>query len=164
MHHDRSEASLCDPLARDAPLACVFAQAGQEAGVHPFPLDAKGHDDVGIAQGLAEIVRHGDGARCGDPLGAQPGVDGVGKPDGEQGWRRAQDDVCAKRGEPPGGRPCHAAVQDVADDRNAATLDGSEAGLDGEEVEECLCGVRVPAIAGVDDGCLKLACDEVRCA
>ena len=56
----------------------------------------------------------------------------------------------------------HAAVQQVADDRDVEILDVAEAIADGERVEERLRGMLMGAIAGIDHGNIQMAGHEIR--
>ncbi len=57
-----------------------------------------------------------------------------------------------------------AAVLDVAEDGDAEIFDGALAVADGEGIEQALRGVLVRPVAGVDDGDIKMARDEIHSA
>ena len=136
VHHDDVAAGAAQPLGGQAEEREVFAQRRDEMTVHPLLLDTQHHHDVGTFDRL---------------------VDGRGRADVEaldcrrhQRRRAAQADVRAHRLQQQDVRAQHAAVQQVADDRNPQPGEPAFVLADGERVEQRLRRMLVHPVAGVD--------------
>ncbi len=145
MHHHRSLGQPDESLVGEAPLAGVLAFSREERVVHPLPLDAQHHENVG--------------RRCDGRIEAETGADRpAGDADREE--RRGRDEVHirAEQGEQPDVRTRDPAVEDVADDRHPDPVEAPpprrgtmQPATDRERVEEGLRRVLVRAVARVDD-------------
>src|SRR6185437_9496392 len=79
----------------------------------------------------------------------------------QQGARAAEADLGAQAGEQEQIGAGHAAVEHVANDGDAQAGNAAAVAADGEGIEQCLGGVLVHAIAGVDDGDIDVGGDKV---
>jgi hypothetical protein len=79
---------------------------------------------------------------------------------GKQRVRTDERHLGAERAQTDDVRARDAAVQDVADERDAQTLDLAELRLQREQVEQRLRRVRVAAVARVDDVAVERFCER----
>jgi hypothetical protein len=140
---DDGETFVGDPVE-----PVVFAETGEELGLLAFHLDAEEVDDVWFP--VEDLIERAEG---GDALAAVVGDEGAWAEEGDFG---------AEFGEDGGGAAGDAAVEDIADDDDAAPGEVlAEGFLHGEGVEEALSGMGVVAVAGVDDTGGGVAGDEI---
>ena len=114
----------------------ILARRRKEAAVHALGLHAQHQHRVGGGQLGVQVVRHRH----------RP----AGDPDRQQRRRRHQHHLGAQGGQQHDVGAGDPAVQDVADDHDAATLDVAEPLPDGQRVQQRLRRVLVGAVAGVD--------------
>ena len=75
--------------------------------------------------------------------------------------RAAESEAAAKFSEEMNVGAGNAAVLEVAEDGDVEIVDFAEAVADGERIEKALRGMFVCAVAGVDDGNIEMARDEI---
>ena len=119
----------------------VLGTAREERSLHALLLDAQHHDDVDVGQHCIEVVGH---------FGI-PRFD----TDRQQRGRRDQHRSCAKGVEQQHVRTSNTAVQHIADngDSKSAEVSGVvlQVSANRERIEQCLRGVLVGTVTGVDD-------------
>src|SRR5579859_595156 len=126
---------------------------GKRGLVQAFGLHAQDNDDVGAGERFfdAENAAHRSAGRADlFELAREPHR------------RTAKREAAAEFSQQMNVRTGHAAVRNVAEDGDIEVFDGAFAVTNGERVEEALRGMLVHAVAGVDDGNLEMAGDEIR--
>ncbi len=113
--------------------------AGQQGAAHALALQAQHDDHVHVADAFVQVVE--DRAR--------PGPLGMGRDQGAWGDDADLAGAQGVEGVDLGAR--HARVQDVADDGHPQVAEIPLVAADGEHVQHALRGVRMAAVAGVDD-------------
>ena len=150
MHDEGVPLDVAERFRVDSEEPGVFAEAGEIAALLAFELDAEQVDDVGVGEGVLEVVADAD-------------ADLLEFARDERG-RSGEGDVRAELDEAPDVAARDAAVEDVAHDDHVQALDAAFLLADGEDVEQGLRRVAVGAVAGVHHAHVELACEKVRCA
>jgi len=127
----------------------VFANRGKERAALPLELNAEQVDAIDLAEDGVEIVRDLD-TQFGDVFG-------------NEGGRAADDDTRTQFGQPPDVRPGDAAVSDVADEGDGLSFQRPAPFADGEDVEQCLRGMFVGAVARVEHADVQMFRQQMRC-
>ena len=141
-----------DARLGETPDPRVLPQRREEAALLPLALEAQGDDRVGAVEGTVEVRLVLHAAR---EIAAAPRERHERRRSGERDRRtegHERVDVRAR----------DAAVEDVADDDDPTAGEITESGAQGVRVEETLCRVCVPSVAGVDDRARDPLGDEVR--
>ena len=137
MHDDDVLLGPFEPLGGEAEELEVLPDRRERHPALPLELDAQHHDDVGIADRLRQAVGDLD-AHALDLRG-------------HHGARSADHDRGAHLGQQMDVRAHHAAVLDVAEDRDAQAVEAALVAADREGIEQRLRRMLVRAVAGVDD-------------
>ncbi len=138
VHDDRVRRRALEARRRQAEQREVLAHRRQEQAVHALVLHAQHHDDVGAVERVVDRRRR----RC-TPSRSRPGGISVAGPQAR--------DVGAHLRQQQHVRAQHAAVQQVADDRDAQAREPALVLDHRERVEQRLRRMLVRAVAGVDD-------------
>src|SRR6202022_933305 len=143
MHHQRVGFGIGQLLLVKAKVMKIFLGRGHERAVHALALQPQHHDDVGAVEALAHVAGDLDP----HPLDAARQQRGGGDHPDTGAHDVEQQDIGAR----------HPRMHHVAADRDHQPFEPALVASDGEGIEQGLGRMLMSAVAGVDDGSVDLA-------